>query len=112
MSARHSVEHDYRNPYRSDVLDRIYDLWPVGDFEVERRYVGDARHRVGEIPWQPNLDTEGYWAGWRAAADHLDEIPGPMVESVASALLRVTPDPDDDRAYDGGFRAALRAALP
>lgn len=110
MSARHSVEHDYRNPYRSDILDRIYDSWPVGDFEVARRYVGDARHRVDEIP--QHLDVEGYRAGWRAAADHLAEIPGPIVPQVVAALLRVTPDPDDDQAYDAGFRAALRAVLP
>lgn len=50
--------------------------------------------------------------GYRAACEALETFPGPIVAQVVSALLRVTPDPEDSSEYDAGFRAGLRAALP
>ncbi len=59
-----------------------------------------------------DLDPSTWWLGYEAAAAKLDLLPGPLVAVVAAQLLRVTPDPLDDPAFDAGFRAALSAALP
>ncbi|WLP89460.1 hypothetical protein [Gordonia sp. NB41Y] len=49
MSGRHTVEHDYLNPHHSDLLDRFYDRWGLGDVEVARRYRGECRHARNEV---------------------------------------------------------------
>ncbi|WP_288337037.1 hypothetical protein [uncultured Gordonia sp.] len=98
MSARHSVEHDYLTRHYSETLERLYDRWGLGDYEVARRYVGTCAHG----------SDESFVAGVRAGTEALDQVPGPMVGRVAAALLRVTPDAEDDPVYDAGFRTALR----
>lgn len=50
-------------------------------------------------------------AGHDAAEAHLAALPGPMVPAVLSALLNVTPDPNDDPMFDAGFRSGIRDAL-
>ncbi|WLP91449.1 hypothetical protein [Gordonia sp. NB41Y] len=49
MTGRHTVEHDYTNAYHSNLLDRFYDTWGLGDDEVSRRYRGDRRHSLDEV---------------------------------------------------------------
>ncbi|MGC4933865.1 hypothetical protein ACLQ3C_09280 [Gordonia sp. DT30] len=57
--------------------------------------------------------TADRWSlGYQRAADDLDELPGPVLQDVVRAILRVQPDPDDDPLYDAGYRAGLRTALP
>lgn len=46
--------------------------------------------------------------GFRAARDDLADVPDDQRRAWVTVLLRVKPDPEDDRAYDDGYRAALQ----
>ncbi|KNA92925.1 hypothetical protein RND64_08855 [Gordonia sp. w5E2] len=49
--------------------------------------------------------------GYTKASNDLASLPGPMLSILVPRMLRSTPDPDDDPAYDGGYRTALADAL-
>ncbi|WLP93300.1 hypothetical protein [Gordonia sp. NB41Y] len=57
------------------------------------------------------MNMSDWNAGHESATELLGQLPGPLVPVFAARLLRVQPDPEDNPSYDGGFRAALFAAL-
>ncbi|MDF3280894.1 hypothetical protein [Gordonia sp. N1V] len=51
-----------------------------------------------------------YVEGYLAGVEDISRLPGPLVAPFAEKLLGVTPDAEDDVAYDDGYRTALREA--
>lgn len=49
--------------------------------------------------------------GYTRGSTDVAQLPGPMLPKLLPRMLRSTPDPDDDPAYDGGYRTALADAL-